>query len=880
MRSITRISGAILPITLILIALFVTAASAQEIEFSVKTQKDYYRAGDQFRVNLKAWNPAVARTADLYLCVTGPDLKSYYMPDWGELKHPWLHDLTIPAGFSFGPATVFQTTLPDYNFPVWQPGQYQISAELVDAVTREPLAPFVMASFGVKRGLVELLYDKSNWVLDVAANDEEFWTASPGGVVKWSKEDDTWQYERYTRFDGLADTYMIEMYRDQFGNLIMWPYIGYGITVYDGQSFTNLLGDQQLYVAGIVTDRDMNMWIVGGLGVLMVSRNGELRWCGEEDGLPAGCSGVRIALTPDGYPVAVVKDSANELLLCGYDGDRWWTIPFPFDWTDENGAEMTPYIRCMAVDMRGHAWFGTLYGALEFDGSTTTLYSHENSGLAGNNVYKIKTDSIGRLWFVCCSFSPGQGGLCSYDGQTWGTMPGLDYPDVTGLAITFDGMLGIGRTEGLSILEAGSPLSVHRTEGPDMGSPSSNIAWGPDGTMFVPDSAKGLWAYRDGLWNLMTSENGLATDSAVAIEFDSQGVAWIASAAGVTRWEGLSFTTFTVADGLPANSVFGLTIDAQDRPWVITSGEAWEISYYDGTFWHVLSTEEGAPEAPYMIDADTRGLVWVIDMRVQPDSSYFFGLLNYDGDSWHDWTNDPDYVLVSRSIPLLYCDSRGRVITSGWTALTNRYSVGVFDGSSWTYEPFDDYVISAAEDGVGRLWLNLGYGYSTAGVWVPGQSLDVLTAENADIACNALTGVSRGPQGDIYITSAAGLERHYLNPNVAAIANAESVIPGDTLTLKYWAENPGGADRELDLYVLITLPTGDSLYLPTLAYEPVPYGTITIPKETTLNPTEMLTLSIPEGLPAGDYTITPWFCGHGSTEQTGQCTPVMLTITN
>ena len=40
-------------------------AQAPSVELSIKTQKDYYRAGDQFRVNLKAWNPGVARMANL-----------------------------------------------------------------------------------------------------------------------------------------------------------------------------------------------------------------------------------------------------------------------------------------------------------------------------------------------------------------------------------------------------------------------------------------------------------------------------------------------------------------------------------------------------------------------------------------------------------------------------------------------------------------------------------------------------------------------------------------------------------------------------------------------------------------------------------------------
>jgi len=189
-------------------------AQAPSVELSIKTQKDYYRAGDEFRVNIKVWNPGVARAANLYIWVTGPDLKSYYMPDWSELKHPWAYDLFIDGGLSFGPATIYETTLPDDSFPIWQPGEYQICAELVDPATNDPLGPFAMAGFGVKRGMVELLYDKTNWVLDVAAYQGEIWTASPGGVVRWAKKENAWGYESYTRFDGISDTYMIEMYSD------------------------------------------------------------------------------------------------------------------------------------------------------------------------------------------------------------------------------------------------------------------------------------------------------------------------------------------------------------------------------------------------------------------------------------------------------------------------------------------------------------------------------------------------------------------------------------------------------------------------------------------------------------------------------------------
>jgi hypothetical protein len=140
--------------------------------------------GDEFRVNSKAWNPGIARFANLYVWVTGPDFKSYYMPDWGEMKHPWLYDLPIPAGFSFGPATIFETTLPDYDFPVWQPGQYQVCAELVDAGTGDPLGPAAMTGFGVKLGLVSVFEGNTNYALDVAIVDGDVWTATSGGAAR------------------------------------------------------------------------------------------------------------------------------------------------------------------------------------------------------------------------------------------------------------------------------------------------------------------------------------------------------------------------------------------------------------------------------------------------------------------------------------------------------------------------------------------------------------------------------------------------------------------------------------------------------------------------------------------------------------------------
>ncbi len=62
--------------------------------------------------------------------------------------------------------------------------------------------------------------------------------------------------------------------------------------------------------------------------------------------------------------------------------------------------------------------------------------------------------------------------------------------------------------------------------------------------------------------------DGLPSNTIYAVTTDQQGVLWIGSDAGVTRFDGAHMRHFTTDDGLPSNDVFRLFCDAQDRIWV------------------------------------------------------------------------------------------------------------------------------------------------------------------------------------------------------------------------------------------------------------------------------------------------------------------------
>lgn len=82
---------------------------------------------------------------------------------------------------------------------------------------------------------------------------------------------------------------------------------------------------------------------------------------------------------------------------------------------------------------------------------------------------------------------------------------------------------------------------------------------------------------------------------------------WVATAGGVGRWDGTGWTSFTTSDGLPANDVQALDVDAAGRVWVATAAGA---ASFDGTGWHAYTAADGAPGTDLLDVAATAWGVW------------------------------------------------------------------------------------------------------------------------------------------------------------------------------------------------------------------------------------------------------------------------------
>lgn len=101
---------------------------------------------------------------------------------------------------------------------------------------------------------------------------------------------------------------------------------------------------------------------------------------------------------------------------------------------------------------------------------------------------------------------------------------------------------------------------------------------------------------------------GLPHNAPTMVRQAPDGYLWIATNAGVSRFDGMRFENFGVRDGLPTGQVLSLFVDSRSRVW---AGTAAGVVVWEAGAWHV---PDGLPE---------QGQVWCIGEA--PDGSLLIG---------------------------------------------------------------------------------------------------------------------------------------------------------------------------------------------------------------------------------------------------------------
>ena len=222
-----------------------------------------------------------------------------------------------------------------------------------------------------------------------------------------------------------------------------------------------------------------------------------------------------------------------------------------------------------------------------------------------------------------------------------------------------------------------SPIQIAQYPGAPFEDRSGNLWFG---TVF-----EGLIRFDGKEFVTFTKEDGLGGDMIRGIVEDKDGVLWIATNGGLTKYDGASFTTMTEYGAIKVTAGFSEHGNHRDlwKAFIDRQGDIW-IATMDGVFrfdgekfsafaMPVIATREKsefAPKMVYCIYQDKGGDLWF-----GTDGA---GVVRYNGKTTVVYTTEAD-GLSSDNVCRIFQDSRGDY----WFGTSNG-GVSRFDGNTFT----------------------------------------------------------------------------------------------------------------------------------------------------------------------------------------------------
>jgi ligand-binding sensor domain-containing protein len=537
----------------------------------------------------------------------------------------------------------------------------------------------------VKFGLESEL--PSNQINDLLVDgDGILWVATEAGLNRF--DGDAWL--TFDQADGLDSNEVETLLLDNDGALWAGTDGGeHGLNIYDGTSWglppVPALPVEFPAVNHLSMESNNRLWASLGEEGLGYFDGAEWRLA-SEDGLPSD------------YVYALFLTEDDELWVSFYDGvlrrdpetGEWMNIP---QLEDKD-------IYAIHQSRDGRFWFGGDAGAMHYDPATGDWRAFEPrpGGIPDRSITSIVEDEQG-LWM-----STEGAGVLFYDGEgweTWATDDGLGGNDV--YAIRQDGSGALWFSHPGSGLSRYDPAEdAWRTFGENEGA----LDWvyypgvDPNGQLWIGGYDELKW-YDGTAWRSTEPEQLAGAGTIFGIAFGPEGVAWLWGENGVTRYDSSTdeWTTFTAADHPVLEDVDVIYVASDGTVW---AGSEVGLAYYDGSSWSGPDAEGDAPEgdvqaiaegyegvlwvvadgALYSLDADQWSRFdrpdggWIENVATEPDSGAVWvgydGLARYDAsnNAWQLFTTDDG--LVNDAVQAVYVTSDG-VVWVGTEAGVSRF---------------------------------------------------------------------------------------------------------------------------------------------------------------------------------------------------------------
>lgn len=268
--------------------------------------------------------------------------------------------------------------------------------------------------------------------------------------------------------------------------------------------------------------------------------------------------------------------------LAKFDGSRWTTYsPYGFGSSaDYSTWRSYPpgrglgdlWVYDVAFDRRGRMWVATWKGVSLFDagcissphnavnafrhaapsspcGFTTYAVDH---GLVDKWVYAIAIDRNDIMWFGT------EGGVSRFDGRTWTSYTHAD---------------GLGRATGEVVKDSsytfGNPHHLDPAKQAAATNPNYVISAAVDrrNHKWFGTYGGGISRFDGVTWTTFSKDDGLGGNFVFAQALDHNGILWAGTDGGVSWFDGAKWRTYTTRDGLIDNFVYSIAVDEQGNKW-------------------------------------------------------------------------------------------------------------------------------------------------------------------------------------------------------------------------------------------------------------------------------------------------------------------------
>jgi len=228
-----------------------------------------------------------------------------------------------------------------------------------------------------------------------------------------------------------------------------------------------------------------------------------------------------------------------------------------------------------------------------------------------------------------------------------------------------------------------------------------------------------------------------------SLEEDSEGNIWIGSNGGVTRYNGTSFTHFTVREGLGNNIVFDIMEDKHGRLWFGTGGG---VSIYDGKSFRYIGLSEGlcGPTVWSLLE-DKQGDIWMGTNR---------GISRFTGESFINYTKSEG--LSNPNVISILEDSEGNLWLGTFGGGVNRFDGKTFIHITQEQGLSHNTVFDMVEDEGGNIW------FATFGGGISTLNLNLFRhyTNNQGIKINSVHSILEDSKGNFWFgTFLEGLNR-------------------------------------------------------------------------------------------------------------------------